>query len=606
VVVDEWVRQGWLVEGAGGWAGPGLTADAVGVPESLRARIERQLEAISTEDQRVLEAASVVGMAGSAAAVAAGVEMEVEEVEERCAGLARCGQFLQASGSESWPDGTVAGCYTFRHALYQQVVYAQLPATRRRRLHRRIGERVEAGYGAAAGDRAAELALHFERGGDDGRAVAFRRQAAANALGRWAYQEVIEHLTRGLEVLQQLPDTPELLQQELDIQTMLGRALMVTRGYTSSEAMQAYTRAHVLCRQVGDARQLFRVLRGLQLFHLVRGELQKAHEIAEQLLTIAESLPDRTLLPDAHRALGEDLFLLGELARARTHLEQGIALYAPQRHSDPAVRVDRIHGLACYHFGAWTLWLLGYPDQALQRAQQALVLADALSTPEALAAVLFGAAALHQFRGEVQAAQQQAEALVALSREHRFALGSARGTILWGWALAEQGQGAEGLSRIHEGLAAFRAMGVEPMVPYCLALLAEAYGKGADVKDGLTVLAEALAMVPKAGGDFYEAELYRLKGELLLAHACQRQTAKRNRHMAEEGDACFQQALAVARRQEAKSLELRAATSLSRLWQRQGRRADARQLLAPIYSWFTEGFDTADVQEAQVLLSELS
>src|SRR5262249_16522299 len=395
------------------------------------------------------------------------------------------------------------------------------------------------------------------------------RQAATNALERWAYQEAIAHLTRGLEALQRLPETAERMQQELDMQTTLGRALIDTRGYTSPEVLQVYTRAHMLCRHVEDTPQLFQVLWGLERFYHTRGDLQTARELAEQLLSMAQSLPDRTLLTEAHVALGSTLSLLGELARAHTHLEEGMALYDPQRKSG--------YEVVCFYASAWTLWLLGYPDQALQRVHQALILTDALSFPYALAGARFHAAVLHQFRREAEGVQQQAEALMALAREHGLALRIARGTMLWGWALAAQGQGAEWVLRMREGLTAFRSMGADVNRPHWLALLAEAYGKGAQVDDGLTVLAEALATVSKAGGHFYEAELYRLKGVLLC------QTAP---DMA-QAEACFQQALTIARRQQARSWELRAATSLSRLWQRQGKRAAAHALLAPIYGWYT-------------------
>jgi predicted ATPase len=591
----------WLdLETAGDASGsPGALAGLSEViPTSLRQYIEQQLEQLTEADQVLLEAASVAGSTFTIAAVAAGVAQAPETLEARLTALARQGRFIRASGTETWPDGTVTACYQFLHALYHEVVYARVSAGHRVRLHQQIGACKETGYGAQAWEIAAELALHFERGGGAGRAVAYRRQAATNALERWANQEAIVHLTRGLEALQRLPETAERLQQELAMQTTLGRALIDTRGYTSPEVLQAYTRAHLLCRQVGDTPQLFQVLQGLQLVYYTRGELQTAHELAEQLLSMAQGLSDRTLLIVAYGALGRALCTLGELARAHTHLEEGMALSDPQRKSG-------YEGTWIY-LSAWTLWVLGYPDQALQRVHQALTLTTALSFPYALAGARFHVAVLHQFRREAQGALQQAAALTALAREHGFALGIARGTILWGWALAAQGQGAEGVSRICEGLSAFEAMGAVVDRSYWLALLTEAYGKGAQVEDGLTVLAEALAMVSKAGEHFYEAELYRLKGELLLTQADRRQTATCNKHRAEEGEACFQQALAIARRQGAKAWELRAATSLAHLWQHQGKRAEAYELLAPIYGWFTEGFDTADLQEAKALLDALA
>jgi predicted ATPase len=254
-------------------------------------------------------------------------------------------------------------------------------------------------------------------------------------------------------------------------------------------------------------------------------------------------------------------------------------------------------GVWCLSYVPWPLWQLGYPDQALTRSNEAIILAQALSHPHSLAAALTYAAFLHCYRREEHATQERAEASMALASEQGLPFFVALGMFMRGWALAVQGQGEEGIAQLHQGLAAFRAVGLELGRSWHLALLAEAYGEGGQTEAGLTVLAEALAVVDKTGEErYWEAELHRLKGELLLALSTDNTT---------EAEACFHQALDIARRQEAKSLELRAATSLSRLWQQQGKRADAYELLAPIYGWFTEGFDTADLQEAKVLLEEL-
>jgi predicted ATPase len=246
------------------------------------------------------------------------------------------------------------------------------------------------------------------------------------------------------------------------------------------------------------------------------------------------------------------------------------------------------------YYAALALWYLGYPDQALQRGQQAVTLAQELSHPYSLTFALEGVAELYQFRREARQTQEWAEALMTLSTERGFAFWLVSGKMLRGWALVEQGQGKEGIVQIRHGLATWQVMGEALYQPLFRALLAEAYGKVGQTEEGLTVLAEVLADVHTTGLCYYEAELYRLKGELLL------QAAGRGG----EAEACFRQALDVARRQRAKSLELRAAMSLSRLWQHQGKRAAARELLAEIYGWFTEGFDTADLQEAKALLEE--
>jgi len=298
----------------------------------------------------------------------------------------------------------------------------------------------------------------------------------------------------------------------------------------------------------------------------------------------------------AHNVLGDTLIWLGEFAVAREHLEQGIALYHPQQHRSHAFLYGYDSGVHCLSFGAWALWYLGYPDQALRRIHEALTLAQELSHPFSLAFALAFAAWLHQLRREGQAAQEWAAAAIALSTDQGFPFWVAWGTILRGSPLAEQGQRAEGIAQMRQGIAAWRATGAELQRPYYLALLAEAYGKAGQAEEGLSVLAEALTAVHKTGERQHEAELHRLKGELLLALSAEKHA---------EAETCLHQALDIARHQQAKSLELRAATSLSRLWQHQGKRQEARQLLAEVYGWFTEGFDTADLLEAKVLLEAL-
>jgi predicted ATPase len=296
----------------------------------------------------------------------------------------------------------------------------------------------------------------------------------------------------------------------------------------------------------------------------------------------------------AHQTLGAVLFWLGELAPAHAQLEQSIARYQPQQHRAMAASYGVDYGVVAYCYAAWVLWSLGYPDQALQRSRTALTLAREGAHPYTLAFALNWAATLQMLLRQGQATQEWAEATISQTSEHGFPLYLAFSTILRGWALARQSQGAEGIGQIHQGLAAYRATGATLAQPWHLALLAEAYQHAGQTEAGLAALAEALTAVHNTGERAYEAELYRLRGELLLAHSTVQQ--------AEES---WHQALAVARRQQARSLELRAALSLSRLWQQQGKRDEARQLLAPIYGWFIEGFDTTDLQEAKALLAEL-
>jgi predicted ATPase len=294
--------------------------------------------------------------------------------------------------------------------------------------------------------------------------------------------------------------------------------------------------------------------------------------------------------------LVEPLLYLGEFAQARAHAEQGIALYDPQQHRAQAFRYRNDPGVCSRSFAAQALWVLGYPDQALRRSDEALAWAQELAHPFSLGFALHQAAYVHQFRREGALTQARAEAAIALSTEQGFALWLALGPIVRGWALAAQGQAADGLAQIRQGLAAWRAIEAHPR-PYGLALLAGAYGKVGQPEEGLRVLTEAQTAAQVREERFLEAELSRLKGELLLAQSSEHHAA---------AETCFQQALAVARRQQAKSWELRTATSLSRLWQQQGKWDEARELLTPIYGWFTEGFDTADLREAKALLKALA
>jgi predicted ATPase len=290
------------------------------------------------------------------------------------------------------------------------------------------------------------------------------------------------------------------------------------------------------------------------------------------------------------------LFWLGEVRPAQAHLEQGMALYDPRQHHSHAFLYGQDPGVACLSLAALALWVLGYPDQALARIHEALTLAYERPHPFSLARAFIYTGRLHQFRGEPQLTQARAEAAMTLSTEQGLVYWCAEGTILRGWALAAQGQDAEGIMQMCQGLATHQATGAELVRPYLLPLLAETYAQGGRADEGLRVLDKALASVHTTGERWWEAEIHRLKGELLLALSAEKYA---------EAETCFHQARDSARRQEAKALELRAAMSLARLWQQQDRRAEAQALLAPIYGWFTEGFDTADLQEAKAFLAEL-
>ncbi len=440
------------------------------------------------------------------------------------------------------------------------------------------------------------LAHHYTEATCPEQAIVYWQRAGQQAARQSANVEAISHLTAGLELLTTLPHTPERTRQELDMQTTLGPALMVTKGFGHPEVEQAYAQARALCQQVGETPELFPVLYGLWRFYRTRGELQTARELGDQLLTLAQHQDDPTLLLAAHAALGSTLYFLGAFAPALMHLEQGIAHHTLQPHRSSDSRYGQDPGVQCYHFLTWTLWYLGYPDQALQRSHEAHTLAQELAHPATQATALYGAARLRQLRRDACEAHELAEGTITLSTEQGNTLYLAYGTFLSGWALFQQGQREDGIEQMHQGLAATRAAGGEVARPSYLALLAEAYGTVAQAEKGLPLLAEARAMTDKNGQRFCDADFHRLEGELLLQQTVPDEP---------QAESCFHKALDVARHQQAKSLELRAATSLARLWQSQDKRQEAYDLLAPVYEWFTEGFDTADLKDAKALLDEL-
>jgi predicted ATPase len=401
---------------------------------------------------------------------------------------------------------------------------------------------------------------------------------------------------KGLDLLATLPESLARLQQELDFRMTLGSALTSIKGNAAPEVEQAYARARAICQQVGESPQLFPVLWGLWRVYYNRGALQTAREMGEQLLSLTERQHDPSLLEIAHVTLGATLNMLGEFANAHTHLEQGLALYTPEAQRTLVVRYGMAPGVHGRAFSAQNLWSLGYPDQALYRSHEALALAQELAHPYMMAFALYHVARLHLLRRETATVSEHAVTLMTLASEQRFALWVGVSLFLQGWVRIEQGQGEAGVTQMRQGLTDVLATGGFGAVPYYRILLAEAYGNVEQSNEGLRVLAEAMASGDESETRQHEAERYRLKGALLL-----RQPTLDTSQV----EACFHHALDIARSQQAKSLELRAATSLARLWRSQGKRQDAYDLLAPVYGWFTEGFDTADLKDARALLDGL-
>jgi predicted ATPase len=490
--------------------------------------------------------------------------------------------------------------FTFKHALTQEVAGLSLLTEQRSVLHERTAQAIEALYPARLNDFCNDLAHHYSLSGNIPKAVEYLQCAGQQALLRSANLEAIRHFSAALELLARLPGTSERARQELTIQLALGPTLMAARGPASSEVNAIYTRALALCEQVGEASRLFPVQLGLRIYHALRAEHGTAHDLSEQLLRLAQHAKDPGLLVEAYCALGTSFFFQGDLATARTHLNQLLALYDPEQHSAHAFVYGLDPGMIGLSISAWILWFQGCADQARKRSQEALALARTMPHLSSLALTLTTTADLHQFRREAQLVQECAEAAITLSTEQGFPFWLAYGTILRGSALAERGDIEPGIAQINKGLAAYQATGAKMALSHFLALLATAYGHAGQTRAALRAVTDALDMAGKTGERYCDAELHRLKGELLLRHAGTRESDSQR-----EAEARFQHAITVAGGQGAKSLELRATLSLARLWQTQGKTQAARQRLAGIYGAFTEGFDCADLLEAKALLDDL-
>jgi TOMM system kinase/cyclase fusion protein len=487
--------------------------------------------------------------------------------------------------------------YIFKHALIQDTAYQSLLRSTRQQYHHRIAQVLEAHFPETAETQPEWLAHHYTEAGLAEQAIPYWQRAGEHARDRGAPLEAIRHVTTGIALLTTLPETPARTQQAVSLHLALGAALQMAKGYAAPEVEQAYTQAYAWCQQVGETPALVPVLLGLWWFYLNRPQLPTARELGDTLLRLARQADDPALAVLAHDALGRTLLSLGAFPAARQHLEAAIARDTPDQRRTPAFRLGPDPGVACRTHAAWTLWALGYPDHALARVHEALALAHELAHPFSLAHARVHAAFISQWRRDVPAVHEHAEAAVALSTTQGFPLWAAAGTSLRGWALALQGQGEAGLAQVRQGIAAYRATGAALGVPYFCTVLADVAAHLGHTADGLQALAEAHTLVEQHEERHWEAEICRLWGVVLL-----RQPGT----PPAEAEACFQRALDVARRQEAKALELRAAMSLTRLWQQQGKRAEAHELLAPIYGWFTEGFDTADLQEAKALLEALA
>jgi predicted ATPase len=561
------------------------------IPATVQGVLAARIDRLAAEEKDLLQTLAVIGKEfpfGLLKMVAEGGE---EDLRGRLSHL-QAGEFIYEQPAFPEPE------YTFKHALTQEVAYGSLLVERRRPLHERTARAIEELYGDRLDEHYGELAHHYGRTENTPKAIEYLYLAGEQAVQRSAYADAVSQLSRGVELVETLPESHQRARQELSLQVALGEALMMTLGLAAPEVERAFVRARDLCEQAGEAPQVFRALIGLYSLHLARAELERSDELAQDLLRLARGARDATYLLYAHATMGETAFFRGELLQAREHLEEAIARYDLQEIRSRGFLIYQADpGVWALFSLTWTLWSLGYSEQALTRSRESLALARELSHPLTQANALLCDTYAHRLRGEFRAALEGAEALVALSSEHGILEYAGIGTFERAAALADQGELQEGIAGMRAILEAMRAGGLVLGSTGMLALLGEAHGKAGQAEEGLALLDEARGLVAKTGERAFEAEVHRMKGELLLARSPSDQPG---------AEASFRQALEVARRQSAKSWELRAATSLARLRQRQGEKDEARDLLAPVYAWFTEGFDTRDLKDAKALLEELS
>ena len=551
------------------------------IPETVQGVLAARMDRLDDKTKNVLQTASVIGHDFDILVLKKVLGVKGNKLKGQINMLQKTG-FIQSS-----QKGTT---YTFKHALTRDVAYETLLKANRRKLHGLVGDSTKEILHRITETQPEILAYHYTEAGLLNQAIPYWQLGGEKAIQRSANAEAIAYLRRGIELLRALPDTHERAQTELALQISLGAPLIAAKGYAAMESREVYARARELCIQVGQTRQLFPVLRGLWGFYNMRSDMIHALEVGEQFLTQAQRQDNPAFLLEAHRAMGITLFGLAEFTRAREHLNRGLALFDPKKHKSHAYLYGQDPSVAYLSQLACLLWILGYPDQAIDSMQQGLSRAREFAHPYSLAATLTFAAMVHQLRREVSAARVQAEEAIAVSMNHGFPFIQSWAVSVRGWALVEQGKVDEGILEIRRGLDDYQATGAEFLRTDYLAMLAEAHGKRGQVDEGLNVLAEALNAAARTGERRWEAELLRLKGELILT---------RDKGKAE---ACLVKAIEIARSQKAKSLELRSSKSLSRIWLIHGKREEAHRLLKGIYGWFTEGFATADLQEAHALL----
>ncbi len=591
-----------IVQSDGHWSLAQQVVEIEGkLPESVRSMVQRKIDQLGDDERKLLIAASVQGYEFDSSVLAKALSMDPADVEDKLEVLDRVHGFVRMVEEREYPDRVLTVRYRFVHMLYQNALFGSLRPTRRASLSASVADALVGYYGTRSSEVASELAFLFETARDPVRASEYFQLAAGSAGRVFANREASQLARRGLAQLLTLPDTPERAQKELAAQMTLGVSLMSIQGFAAPEVERAYGRARELCQQLGESIHLFSVLYGLWSVDVNRAEYDKALGLAEQLMRLARGAGDADLVLQTHYSLGVTLDYLGDYQGAGNHYDEVLAEYDPARHRSLAYRFGVDPGVIAVSRLSWIRWVLGYPDQAKLLKERSLAMSTNRAHPLSEACALITVATLWLEDGEPARARKLSEEIITLSEEHGLAVTRGWGGVVHGHAVVVEGQDhAAGIAEIQGSLAMLRAIGTEMARTGFLFWLADALAHVGQLDRGLEALAEADEMHDRTGEGYYESEIHRLKGELLLMHAAGGQA-----NAGHEAEMCFQRAIEIAARKGARLHELRAVISLSRLWQKIGKPEQAREKLAVIYGWFTEGFEDPSLKEAKSLLDEL-
>jgi class 3 adenylate cyclase/predicted ATPase len=549
---------------------------------SLMARLDRQASV-----RLVAQTGAAIGREFSHALLRAVSHLAEDELQSAITRLVDSELVFQRGTS---PDSV----YVFKHALVQEAAHSSLLRNARQQMHAQIAEALESQSPELMETQPELFAQHYAEAGLVEQSVACWSKAGHSSAIRSAMAEAAAQFLRSLDQLARLPDTPERQRWELELRSSLGAVFLAVKGHAAPETGQAYARARELWEQLGSPAEFLQIPFAQSLHHMVRGELVLAQELDANLLRLSRQRNDRAGLVLGHFSSGRTLMSTGAFEVSRSHLEEGLALYNPSRHSsivDHAAHRPDVHAQA--ELGI-VLFCLGYPAKALARSSLAIGEAQKMAhTPTLALSLALGTVLLSLVGDDVRLAERT-DQLIAMATEQGFPRWRAMGTINRGWLKVKKGDVAEGISLLRNGSAAYRATGAQSWIPHYTGLTAAASEIAGQIEEAVTLLDDALQVIEKTGERWFAADLNRHKGQLLL----------RQGHC-EAAEEFYCNALSIAQRQKAKLWELRAAVSLARLRRDQGRRAEARNILAPIYGWFTEGFDTPDLKDAETMLEEL-